>query len=121
MWHYMIEKGYDTPSLNPVTNLKLMSESRTKYNELRKRIHNASIGRAMFVTSNGFIGLGPWNAQEGDMVSVLFGGCTPFILRKTAGKELYTLVGEAYVYGIMGGELFSGEMGHPRLRAFDIV
>jgi hypothetical protein len=121
MWIYMMEKGYETPSLNPATNRKLISESQTKYKELRKRIHSASIGRAMFVTSKGFIGLGPWNAQEGDVVSVLFGGCTPFILRKTAGKELYILVGEAYVYGIMGGELFSGEMGHPRLRAFDIV
>jgi hypothetical protein len=25
------------------------------------------------------------------------------------------------VYGIMGGELFSGEMGHARLRAFEIL
>ncbi|KAE9363825.1 hypothetical protein N431DRAFT_564401 [Stipitochalara longipes BDJ] len=71
MWDYMIEKGYDIPSLNPTTNLKLMSESRTKYKELRKRIHSASIGRAMFVTSKGFIGLGPWNAREGDVISPL--------------------------------------------------
>lgn len=55
------------------------------------------------------------------MISVLFGGCTPFVLRKATGNEIYTLVGEAYVYGIVDGELFSGELGHPRLRAFDIV
>lgn len=98
-----------------------MSEAIVKYKEFRKRLHSASVGRAMFVTSKGYIGLAPWNAQGGDVVSVLFGGITPFLLRKTAGKELYTLVGEAYVYGIMGGESFSGEMGHPRLKSFDIV
>lgn len=59
--------------------------------------------------------------HKGDVVSVLFGGCTPFILHKANGKEKYRLVGEGYVYGIMGGELFSGEMGHPRLRDFDLV
>ena len=121
MCHYLVKKGYEKPFLNPVKGVKIMAEWTERYKELRKRIHSASIGRVMAVTSKGYIGLVPWNAQEGDVVSVLFGGCTPFILRNAAGAEVYTLVGEAYVYGIMGGELFSGEMGHARLRAFDII
>ena len=76
----------------------------------------------MFVTSRGYIDLAPWNAREGDIVSVLFGGCTPFILREIApGKEVYNLVGEAYVYGIMGGELFSDVTEQPASRVFNIV
>lgn len=69
--------------------------------------HSASVGRAMFVTSKGFIGLAPWNAQQ---KSVPFGGWTsiPFILFKATGQENNRLVGEAYVYGTIGGESFSG-------------
>lgn len=118
---YMIEKGYEKANIHPVKNFKVISGIVKDYKSMRRRIHSASIGRAMFVTSKGFIGLAPWNAKEGDIVSVLFGGCTPFVLRQIAGKELYTPVGEAYVHEIMGGELFSGEMGHARLRAFDVV
>ncbi|CAO2649060.1 Nn.00g100090.m01.CDS01 [Neocucurbitaria sp. VM-36] len=121
MCAYLVEKGYEKAFLNPVKGVKTMWEWTKRYKELRKRIHSALIGRVMVVTSKGYIGLSPWNAQEGDVVSVLFGGCTPFVLRETADAEVYTLVGEAYVYDIMGGELFSGEMGHPRLRAFDII
>lgn len=121
---YMVEKGY--VSVKGMGMMKSRSERIADYERLRKRIYSASVGRAMFVTSKGFIGLAPWNPQQGDVVSVLFGGCTPFILRKTIGEEKYILVGEAYVYGIMGSELFGrddggGGMGQARLRDFDIV
>lgn len=121
MYICMVEKGYVS-----VKGMKSRSECIADYKGLRKRIYSASVGRAMFVTSKGFIGMAPWNAQQGDVVSVLFGGCTTFILRKTTGEEKYALVGEAYVYGIIGGELFDGGyggggIGHARLRHFDIV
>jgi hypothetical protein len=101
--------------------VKLIEKMVERYREVRKRIYSASVNRAMYVTSRGFIGLAPWNARKEDNVVVLLRGCTPYLLRKIAGKEQYELVGETYVYGIMGGELFDGEMGHARLRAFDIV
>tara|TARA_R110002060_G_scaffold13940_3_gene19670 strand:- start:215 stop:442 length:228 start_codon:yes stop_codon:yes gene_type:complete len=75
----------------------------------------------MFVTLKGFIGLAPWNAKQGDIVSVLLGGCTTFLLRKIAGTDLYNLVGEAYVYGITGGELLSGQTGTGYMQVFNIV
>jgi hypothetical protein len=123
MSSYMIDKGYMKVAVHFATSYmyKRHAEIVARYNALRDRIHNASVGRAMFVTEKGFIGLAPWNAKEGDVVSVLFGGNTPFLLRKTFSEETYTLVGEAYVYGIMGGELFSGEMEHAPLRTFEIV
>lgn len=121
MVHFMIEKGY-IKRQGVREGMRSMFEAFAYYKEIRRRIYSASVGRAMFVTSKGFIGLAPWNAQQGDIVSVLFGGCTPFILRKVPGRDQYSLVGEAYVYGIMGGELFTGGMmRHPRLRAFDLV
>ncbi|KAH8719515.1 heterokaryon incompatibility protein-domain-containing protein [Phaeosphaeriaceae sp. PMI808] len=96
-----------------------MEYSKKRYKEIRSRINKAAKNRALFVTSKGFIGLAPWNAQKGDAIVVLLGGCTPYILRPK--KKQYTLVGETYVYGIMGGELFGHEMGHARLRDFEIV
>jgi hypothetical protein len=55
------------------------------------------------------MGLGPWNAEPNDLIFILKGGKTPFLLRPTPEADKYALVGEAYVYGIMGGELFRGE------------
>jgi len=58
--------------------------------------------RLFLITTKGYIGLGPATMQPGDLVCILFGGITPFILR--AKDDYYTLVGEAYVYGLMEGE-----------------
>ncbi|KAL5118209.1 hypothetical protein ACEQ8H_003881 [Pleosporales sp. CAS-2024a] len=121
MCAHLVRMGYEEASVKFWRNRKPMAEWRDKYRALRKRIHGASVGRVMFVTEKGYIGLGPWNAKRGDVVGVLLGGCTPFLLREVAGEQSYTLVGEAYVHGIMSGELFDGKMGEPTLRTFDLV
>ncbi|CAM1509403.1 Fc.00g031420.m01.CDS01 [Cosmosporella sp. VM-42] len=74
------------------------------YGEYVKRIRRACAHRAMFITRRGYMGLAPWNAQEGDLVCILKGGKTPFLLRLPPAGSVYQLVGETYVYGIMGGE-----------------
>ncbi|CVL08992.1 hypothetical protein FPRO06_13297 [Fusarium proliferatum] len=63
--------------------------------------------RRTFMTSTGFVGVGPLDMQPGDEVCILLGGKVPYLLR-AQGEELYTLIGEAYVHGIMHGELFKG-------------
>ena len=59
-------------------------------------------------THNGFLGLGPPQAQRGDLIYIILGAYTPFLLRqKTAGegqRRLYELVGECYMHGLMNGE-----------------
>lgn len=42
--------------------------------------------------------------NEGDCITVLTGGRTPFLLRPVGGQ--YRLVGHCYVHGIMDGEAF---------------
>jgi Heterokaryon incompatibility protein (HET) len=92
------------------------------YRKFRRRICRASANRALFVSSKGFVGLAPWNAEAGDKICVLLGGCTPFLLRKTGqNDEQYTLVGEAYVHGIMGGEVFRPELGPAEVQVLNIV
>jgi hypothetical protein len=66
-------------------------------------LESENAGRRTFVTSKGYLGLGPENIQPGDKV-VLFGGCfIPYIIRESY-EGLFNLVGGAYVHGIMDGE-----------------
>ena len=60
-------------------------------------------GRKMFQTKAGYLGLGPRMLQQGDLVFILFGGKTPYLLRPNGTG--YKLVGECYVDGMMRGEV----------------
>lgn len=60
-------------------------------------------GWRFFHSQQGYFGLTRVNVQEGDIIMVLMGADMPFILRPYLGG--YKLAGEAYVHGIMHGEL----------------
>ena len=86
--------------------------------------------RKFFVTDGHHIGIGPSDAEIGDEVHILAGGNVPFVLRKvkkrgeqeveelTAGEthettlpedleedmQVYRMLGETYVHGVMKGE-----------------
>jgi hypothetical protein len=58
-------------------------------------------------TQNGWVGLAPAEVLPGDVIVLLVGGTTPFVLRPVTlegGKCKYVLVGESFVHGIMDGE-----------------
>ncbi|KAF9875134.1 hypothetical protein CkaCkLH20_07400 [Colletotrichum karsti] len=61
------------------------------------------LGRRFFVTEQGYLGIGPKDAQEGDFVAILLTAEVPFILRE-CGEDKFKVVGETYVSGIMNGE-----------------
>jgi hypothetical protein len=97
----------------------------TSYISIISCIIGAVAGRRFFISKNGYMGLAPSRAEVGDSVCILFGGQTPFILRKFPGVSagsgalkaiqevfggdgnLYLLIGESYVHGIMDGEAYS--------------
>lgn len=58
--------------------------------------------RRLFHTRDGLFGLGPLVMQPGDVVAILHGGYTPFVLRPRG--EWFLLVGECYVNDVMGGD-----------------
>jgi hypothetical protein len=62
--------------------------------------------RRFFVTHKGYMGLGPRSMQPGDEVFIFSGADVPFVLRKSVLEE-HRLVGEAYVHGIMDGEVLN--------------
>jgi hypothetical protein len=64
------------------------------------------INRRFIVTQNGYYGLAPPTAKEGDSCCVIFGARTPFIVRPIADlPSYYKFIGEAYVHGMMKGEI----------------
>lgn len=60
-----------------------------------------------------FFGLGPEETQDGDELCILFGCTVPVLLRKVRDTppdhDLYELVGESYVHGMMDGEAVDNE------------
>lgn len=63
--------------------------------------------RRAFLTSTGYVGVGPLDTRVGDEVCVFIGGNAAYLVRPEE-NELYSLVGEAYVHGVMYGELLKG-------------
>ncbi|KAF4985023.1 hypothetical protein FDECE_16885 [Fusarium decemcellulare] len=108
-------------------------------NEFLYAINAMSGDRHIFVTEGGRIGVGPRGTTEGDQVTVLAGSKVPLLLRQCgnvscgaskveqllpslgekttsemvcdATHEAYMVVGDAYVYGVMDGEVEMQEDG----------
>ena len=65
---------------------------------------------AFFITESGYVGIGPPQTLPGDQVWVFYGGKAPFVMRRMEKEDgsdkicSLTLVGDAYVHGIMDGE-----------------
>ncbi|KAF9636312.1 putative ankyrin and het domain-containing protein [Lasiodiplodia theobromae] len=64
--------------------------------------------RKPFRTLTGFVGIGPEEVAEGDCLWIPLGAHVPFVLRQS-GDGRWVVVGEAYVHGIMDGELTEQE------------
>jgi Heterokaryon incompatibility protein (HET) len=65
---------------------------------------SVSTGRRFFISTGRYMGLGPPTTQAGDLICVLYGRPTPFILRPDPDENTYQLIGEAYVNDLMDGE-----------------
>ncbi|KAJ4015526.1 hypothetical protein NW752_006986 [Fusarium irregulare] len=75
--------------------------------------------RLFFSKDLAYIGLGPKVVQQNDVICVLFGGATPFILRPSGDK--YRFVGECYVFELMTGEAIQDwKSGKHTLNEFQI-
>ncbi|KAK3385795.1 heterokaryon incompatibility protein-domain-containing protein [Podospora didyma] len=97
-------------------NMIEVAEARSDRNGVRKVAINSQITiildalykqneRRCFVTSRGYVGLGPLGMRPDDEVVVLRGSSTPMVLRPgQTVRDAYTYVGEAYCHGVMYGE-----------------
>ncbi|KAI0142307.1 HET-domain-containing protein [Hypoxylon sp. NC0597] len=60
--------------------------------------------RRFFVTTNGYVGLGPPSLETGDSICVLAPGTVAYALRDSKNGR-WKYVGECYLHGIMNGEI----------------
>jgi hypothetical protein len=64
--------------------------------------------RRLYMSEQGFLGLGPEGLEEGDLIATFHGAATPFIIRGRESLEglidKYALVGECYMHTLMNGE-----------------
>lgn len=70
------------------------------------------LNRKLFITKQGYIGLGPKTSQVGDQIYLLSGARLPFILRRAEEppgiklkQSIHNMVGECYVHGTENGQV----------------
>ena len=63
--------------------------------------HQISSGRKLFITQKGNMGLCHRSVRRGDVVVLLSGGRTPFVLRQALRHNVYRFAGECYLHGCM--------------------
>jgi hypothetical protein len=81
----------------------------------------ATIRRRFFITDQGYFGLASTAVQKGDMICVLFGGRVPYVLRWSSESSSHEFLGDAYVHGIMHGEVLKGlQSDDVRVQYFDL-
>ncbi|KAI8623268.1 heterokaryon incompatibility protein-domain-containing protein [Xylariaceae sp. FL1651] len=65
--------------------------------------------RTFIRTTEGYLGLGPTDAHQGDVIVVLLGCDSPMALRPDSGTK-YRVVGECYVYGLENARALLGPL-----------
>ena len=89
------------------SELALYEDSTTL--EFAQTVKAAVLGRRLIRTAeHGFLGLAPQATQERDIVAILYGLSVPVVLRQIHGTpdgdNVFMLVGECFIYGMMDGE-----------------
>jgi len=106
-----------------VKDLRTVWTTNNTYNELKRDSRHLFeafyractlniIGRRIFTTENGLVGLAPLGTRENDSICVLLGCRLPVVLRETfipsVANRTYEVVGMCYVPGLMMGEIIHG-------------
>ncbi|KAI4112759.1 MAG: hypothetical protein LQ338_008277 [Usnochroma carphineum] len=84
-------------------------------------LRSAAGRRRLCWTKNGRMGLVPPAAQVDDLLVVLLGGQMVYVVRRAGTNNVFEFVGEAYVHGIMDGEVFGTNTIGNTLEAEEII
>lgn len=82
------------------------SWSRTR--RLHFHIYRLTMGHTFFITQAGYMGLATDRIKDGDHVVLIAGFKSPMVIRAIAGGK-YSVIGPAYIEGLMKGELWVAE------------
>jgi hypothetical protein len=79
-------------------------EGNSGYDRFLEATSTTCMGKRLFVTENGTLGLGPGSLKVGYRCCVLCGEIVPFVLRQR-NDWMYALVGECYMQHGMQGDI----------------
>jgi len=69
--------------------------------------------QTFFLTNSGYMGLGAIGLRPRDLVCLIKGCTFPLLLRPVCNRS-YAMVGPAYIYGMMSGELWEEDRGYEK-------
>jgi hypothetical protein len=88
------------------------------FHNVANTVEQSLFDRAFFMTTEGYMGIGPPNIRAGDDIFVVLGSNVPLVLRNRnesitcevvpsfeVGATLYSFIGDSYVHGLMNGEV----------------
>ncbi|MCJ1247071.1 hypothetical protein MMC30_004282 [Trapelia coarctata] len=108
--HAWYQSSISTRALHTPTALKAVQSAQAE--EFIRRVQSVIWGRSFIVTKNfDYIGLGPATTNtkgSTDIICILYGMSVPVVLRPRHRGSFYNLIGEAYIHGIMNGEVIPG-------------
>jgi hypothetical protein len=85
--------------------VRLMGEQGEQGEELMVAWLSNGVGRTMFTTKTGYLGMAGPRARVGDSVAIMQGSKAPVVLRRKGEvRDKWELAGDAYVHGVMRGE-----------------
>jgi len=111
-------------SMDTIPTPKISSSDGDVFEAYLAELQDKWNARNLAVTTKGRIALVPGQAEPGDQICIFLGARTPFVLQSTISGENdvdaasttdhqnYSMLGPAFVDGIMKGELFD-EGKHP--------
>lgn len=120
-----------TMTINPLTpdemlriqNLTVVAASATIDSQTNRQLITAITeicsGRCFVVIGDGRMGMAPDVARVGDLVVLVVGACTPFVVRLVG--DVFEVVGECYVDGVMQGEVIEEDMWEGMVEWLDFV
>lgn len=89
-----------------ISKIMSLSQSARAY---ARQASTQAIGRKIFASTKGYLGLGPQHMQIGDVIAA-WRELPSLVILRPVGPKRYRFVGEAYVHGVMEGELFSRDV-----------
>jgi len=102
----------DAEKFTSIFNAALLAKGyhpdyRARFTQLIYRMGTSFSHRRTVFTSDERLAIAPLSTQAGDQIWILGGSSTPVILRSVS-EGCYSLVGQAFVYGVMDGEAVAG-------------
>ena len=112
------DDGIDLASNTNLPNMQTGESGQSRAQSVRTAwmivlfVLGALDNHAVFITSQGYLGLGPALTEVGNSVVIFGGSQTPFVLRNvslTGAAKDFAIVGDCYLHSFMYGELLTEE------------